>query len=182
MDTPSDKDLFLALKNNSEAAFEQLFHRYYAPLCLFTAHILHNREKAEEVVQEIFLRVWIRRQTLEIASSFRSYLFFAVRNQCINLLEHEKVEKRHAAQAHLDTLTDSSLEPWFMEVDLRRKIEQSIELLPEKRQQIFRLSREEGLTYQQIAERLNISVKTVEAQMGLALKQLRAMLRDYTDN
>lgn len=181
MDKPSDNELFLEIKNNSEIAFEQLFNRYYAPLCLFTSHFLHNRAKAGEIVQEVFVKVWAKRETLEIASSVRNYLFFAVRNQCINLLEHEKVEKRHSRQTQLDSLTDRDLEPYFMEVDLRRKIEQSIELLPEKRREIFRLSREEGLKYQEIANRLKISVKTVEAQMGIALKQLREMLKDYRD-
>ncbi|MEL7585259.1 MAG: RNA polymerase sigma-70 factor [Prolixibacteraceae bacterium] len=181
MEIPSDKDLFLAVKNSSEVAFEQLFHRYYAALCLFTSNFLHDREKADEIVQEVFVKVWARRETLEIASSVRNYLFFAVRNKCINLLEHEKVEKRHSRQAMLDSLSGTDLEPYFMEVDLRRKIEQSIELLPEKRREIFKLSREGGLKYQEIAQRLNISLKTVETQMGLALKQLREMLRDYKD-
>jgi RNA polymerase sigma-70 factor (ECF subfamily) len=181
MDRLTDNDLFQELKNNNEVAFEQLFHKYYASLCLFTSQFLHDREKAEEIVQEVFVKIWSKREKLEINTSVRNYLLFSVRNRCLNLLQHEKVEKRYSRQAQVGSPYEQDLTPYFMEVGLRQKIEESIGLLPEKRREIFRLSREKGLRYHEIADRLSISVKTVETQMGLALKQLREMLKDYND-
>jgi RNA polymerase sigma-70 factor (ECF subfamily) len=181
METNSDNELFLELKKDNEIAFEQLFNKYYASLCLFTFQFLHDREMAEEIVQEVFVKIWAKRKTLQIETSVKRYLLSSVRNQSLNLIQHEKVEKRYARQAQLGTMGEQNLDPYFLEVGLRRKIEQSISLLPEKRREIFRLSREEGLKYQEIANRLNISVKTVETHMGLALKQLKEMLKDYSD-
>lgn len=181
METKTDNELFLKLKNDNELAFEQLFNKYYASLCLFTLHFFDDHEVAEEIVQEVFVTIWLKRRQLEISSSVKNYLFCSVRNRCLNLIQHKKVEKRFSRQALLGTRDEQDLDPYFLEVDLKQKIEQSIGLLPEKRREIFRLSREEGLKYQEIAGRLNISVKTVEAQMGLALKQMREMLKDYQD-
>lgn len=181
MEGLTDRDLFQALKNDNEAAFEQLFHQYYAPLCLFSSRILHDHQKAEEIVQEVFLKIWSARKTLRIGSSVKNYLFHAVRNQSLNVIEHEKVERRYHEQIQRESFSAHDPDAFFLEVGLRRKIEESICALPEKRRGIFRLSREERLTYHEIANRLGISVKTVETQMGLALKQLREMLKDYSD-
>jgi len=179
METPSDNELFLELKKDNEIAFEQLFNKYYASLCLFTFQFLHDREMAEEIVQEVFVKIWAKRKALQIRTSVKHYLFSSVRNQSLNRIQHEKVEKDYARQVQLEAPGEQSLDQCFQEVGLSRKIEQSIERLPEKRREIFRLSREEGLKYQEIADRLHLSVKTVEAHMGLALKQLRESLKDY---
>jgi len=181
METNTDKELFLKLRNGNEPAFEELFNKYYASLCLFALQFLHDHAMAEEIVQGIFVKIWSKRKQLEIGSSVKNYLFFSVRNQCFNLLEHEKVEKRHVRQ-NLSAPTDQpDPDSCFLEIGLMQRIEQSISLLPEKRREIFMLSRQHGLKYHEIAVRLNISIKTVEAQMGLALKQLREMLKDYRD-
>ena len=166
----TDSELFRELKNGSEDGFEQLFRKYYASLCLFTFQFLQDREKAEEIVQEVFAGIWAKRKNLDIGSSIKNYLFHAVKNRCLNLIQHEKVEKRYSERLRLEFLSAQDPDPYFLEVGLQRKIEE-----------IFILSRGEGLKYQEIADRLDISVKTVETQMGLALKQLREMLKDYSD-
>ena len=181
METHSDNDLFLELKKDNEIAFEQLFNKYYASLCLFTFQFLHDREMAEEIVQEVFVKIWAKRKTLQIKTSIKHYLLSSVRNQSLNRIQHEKVEKHYARQVQLGTPDEQDLDLCFQEVGLRQKIEKSIGLLPEKRREVFRLSREEGLKYNEIADRLHLSVKTVEAQMGLALKQLRESLKDYEE-
>lgn len=181
MEAKSDNELFLELKNDNEFAFEQLFNKYYASLCLFTFRFLHNREMAEEIVQEVFVRIWTKRSTLEINTSVKQYLLSSVRNRSLNLIQHEKVEKHYARHVELGALAEQDPDFCFQEIGLRKKIEKSIELLPEKRREIFRLSREEGLKYHEIADRLHLSVKTVEAHMGLALKQLRESLKDYNE-
>ena len=181
MDELTDKELFLKLKKNDEAAFENLFHKYYAPLCLFACQFQNDSQKAEGVVQEIFVNVWTKRHELEIRTSVSQYLFRAVKNHCINLIQHQQIREKYTRVIFENSINEQEYSPYFMEIDLRQKIEDSILALPAKRQEIFRMSREEGLKYREIAERLNVSVKTVETQMGLALKQLREMLRDYKD-
>ncbi|MCW0483486.1 RNA polymerase sigma-70 factor [Gaoshiqia sediminis] len=181
MNNQTDKELFAQLKTGYEPAFKQLFLKYYAPLCYYARQYFDEDEKAEEVVQDVFVRIWAMRTKLDIEISVRQYFFRAVKNQCINQLQHQHIEQKYAHTVQEDFKNDRDTNPYFMEVGLQQKIETCIEALPEKRREIFRLSREEGLKYKEIADRLNISVKTVETQMGLALKQLREQLKDYRD-
>jgi RNA polymerase sigma-70 factor (ECF subfamily) len=182
MDQPEDFDLYLKLKNSDQVAFQVLFKKYYAGLCHFAHQFLKDRELAEETVQDMFVKFWDKRAGLNIESSVRHYFFRWVRNHCLNQLQHEKIKKRYADKV----MEASGLEPdpgqYFIEVGLLQKIEKSIQSLPPKRQEIFRLSREHGLKYKEIAEELHISVKTVEAQMGLALKHLRDDLKEFSDH
>ncbi len=181
MDKLSDKELFLDLQRDDEHAFEKLFHKYYAPLCLYVCHTFGDREKAEEIVQEVFVKIWIKRHELNIETSVENYLFRSVKNQCLNQVQHQKAEQKYIRATIEDSMNGIDYSCCFMEVDLREKIRESIEALPERRREIFRMSREEGMKYQEIADKLGISVKTVEVHMGLALKQLREMLQDYRD-
>jgi RNA polymerase sigma-70 factor (ECF subfamily) len=114
-----------------------------------------------------------------ITSSLRSYLFRAVRNLSLNYLEHRKIMSGYASMVMERESDRHDYSDFYVEVGLREKIDAAVSALPEKRQEIFRLAREEGLKYREIAEQLNISVKTVETQMTLALKQLRTSLKDY---
>ena len=168
------------IAEGNEKAFESLFKTWYGPLCLFAARLLKDNDLAEEIVQNVFVKIWEKREELAINTSLKNYLLAAVRNQCFNQIERRKVRDQHIRKI----LTESNQEPAspddFLEPEVVRKIEESILSLPEKRREIFRLSREEGLKYREIAERLHLSVKTVEAQMGLALKTLREKLRDFT--
>ena len=166
------------LKKSDSAAFEQLFRLYYQALCVFASRVLQNDDEAEELVQGFFVKFWEKRAQFHIETSLKSYLFRSVKNLCLNKIKHEKIKKQHA------NLVISEAEEYeyrdnFMEPGLQKDIEKSIAELPEKRQEIFRLSREEGLKYREIADRLNISVKTVEVQMGLAIKTLREKLKKY---
>ena len=97
----------------------------------------------------------------------------------MNFIKHNIIEENYIKSKELDIQTKTASEEHFIEIDLVQKIEESINSLPEKRREIFRLSREEGLKYREIAQKLNISIKTVEAQMGLAIKNLREKLKDY---
>lgn len=177
----NEKALLNKLTQGDEKAFETLFKAYYAPLCLYASHVLSNDEKAEEIVQELFVHLWSQRNSLTINSSLRSYLFRSVKNQCLNWMQHLKIREKHASKMKETALREYQEADYFLEVGLAEKIEESINSLPEKRRQIFKLSREQGLKYQEIANQLGLSVKTVETHMGLALKQLREKLSDYKD-
>ncbi|WP_163715274.1 RNA polymerase sigma-70 factor [Mangrovibacterium lignilyticum] len=178
MKAATDLELFSKLKQDDEKAFSELFNRYYSGLCLFAYGLLDDDQKTRELVQEVFVQLWEKRQQIWVHTSVKSYLFRAVKNQLINWINHKKVEQKYLDKLASDE-KDSQVDQYFVEVDLHQKIEASIESLPPKRKEIFKLSREDELTYREIADRLGISVKTVETQMGLALKHLREDLKEY---
>jgi RNA polymerase sigma-70 factor (ECF subfamily) len=174
----TDLEIFSKLARDDEKAFSELFHRYYPALCLFAVQFLNDDEQSRELVQEVFVQLWEKRKQIRVHSSVKSYLFRAVKNQLINWVNHQKVE-----QKYLDKVLSEKIEiqpgQYYLEVDLHQKIAASVEALPSKRREIFKLSREKGLSYREIAGELQISVKTVETQMGLALQQLREDLKEY---
>lgn len=175
----TDQEIFLQIRDGNKKAFEQLFKTYYAPLILFARTFLSNHDDCEEMVQGFFLKLWENRQKIDITVSVKSYLFRSVRNRCLNQLKHEKIKKDYQLAVHNLPFIEKAAEPFFMEVGLIEKIEQSIAALPPRRKEIFLMSREQGLKYREIAEQLQISVKTVETQMGQALKDLREQLQAF---
>lgn len=182
MDQTDDKELFQKLQVSDERAFQALFKKYYSAMCSFARQFLFDSEMAEETVQEIFVKIWEKREQLNIETSVKHYLFRSVRNHCLNLLQHEKIKKQYANKILEANHAEIDPEQYFIEVDLLKRIERSIDSLPPKRKEIFRLSREQGMKYKEIADTLNISIKTVEAQMGLALKHLRDELKDFNNH
>ncbi|MCF8232473.1 MAG: RNA polymerase sigma-70 factor [Bacteroidales bacterium] len=175
-----DKQLIERLRKGEEQAFEKLFTQYYETLCVFALHYLPDEDAAKDLVQEMFFKIWEKRATFFITTSLESYLFRSVHNQAINYLNHEKIKKTYK-----DKILDGfkrklyNDDVAYNEVDLRNAVNQSVESLPEKRKRIFKLSRYDGLKYSEIASKMDISVKTVEAQMTQAIKSLRDKLKDY---
>lgn len=178
-DHMDDLTLFGLIREGDREAFKTLFHTWYAPLCHYASHFLNDDEQATEAVQDFFVRLWEKRSSLVVESSLRHYLFRSVRNQCLNLIRQDKVRQLHAIRLQEALLADNAPEEYSISPEMLVKIEESIAALPEKRREIFRLNREEGLKYREIAEKLGISVKTVEAQMGAALRSLREKLRVF---
>ncbi|HAQ19339.1 MAG TPA: RNA polymerase sigma-70 factor [Prolixibacteraceae bacterium] len=181
MDQTDDKELYLKFKEGDEWAFQSLFRKYYSAMCHFARQFLNDSELAEETVQDMFVKIWEKRETLNIETSVKHYLFRSIRNKCLNQIQHEKIKKQYAGMVLESSHQDIDPEHYYIEVGLIQRIEQSIDALPPKRKEIFRLSREQGMKYKEIADTLNISIKTVEAQMGLALKHLRHELKDFSN-
>jgi len=181
MDLTEDKDLYLKLKEGDERAFQFLFRKYYSMMCCFANKYLNDSELAEETVQDMFVKIWEKRETLNIETSVKHYFFRSVRNHCLNQIQHEKIKKQYANMVLETTHQENDPDRYYLEVGLIQRIDKCIDSLPPKRKEIFRLSREQGMKYKEIADTLNISVKTVEAQMGLALKHLRYELRDFSN-
>ena len=179
MKLQEDKKLYQQVIKGNEKAFEVLFHKYYGHLCLFASSILNNDSSAEEIVQDFFVKLWEKRDQITIESSVKNYFFRSVKNLCLNFIQHNKTKLRYAEKVISDAENNSLFNDGFSEIDLADKIEESIQALPEKRREIFRMSREEGLKYLEIAKKLNISIKTVESQMGHALRHLREKLKNY---
>ena len=140
---------------------------------------MDTREEAEEVVQDVFVKFWEKCDTLSEDSSIKSYLYRSVHNSCLNTIKHEKVKDGY--RQHMLQLMETSYQNEFDVEDpdkIRNRILEEIQSLPPRCSEIFQLSRYEGLKYQEIADHLGISVKTVEVQMGKALKVLRENLQD----
>lgn len=179
MDSEKDKILFEKISHHDTNAFSCLFKNYYKHLCVFAAGFLGEND-AEEVVQRFFVKLWEKRDKITIETSVKNYLYSSVRNICLNEIKRAKTSK-----TVLDNLNhpvpDDQPDNIYFEPDFEKKILDTINELPEKRKEIFLLSREKGLKYVEIAEKLQISVKTVEAQMGHALKFMYTKFKDYLD-
>lgn len=160
--------------------FEVLFRTHYSTLCGYANFFLKDADASEEIVQEVMFRIWINRDSVHITTSIRGYLFRAVRNGCMNLLKHLDVREEYKTwNEGVKKETEPSAEDLLIVSELDQKIREAIERLPLERRKIFILSRYDGLTYAEIASRLSISVRTVENQIGKALKNLREELADY---
>lgn len=165
-----------------EEEFEILFRNYFVRLCCFADRYTRNPEESKELVQEVFLNVWKNRDQLVFDDEFHFYLFRAVKNACINLLQHKRVVNEYQSVLYLlyGRDDDDSMVMQKVELDeLQTKVEQALADLPGECRKIFLLSREKGMKYAEIAGHLSISVKTVETQMGRALSKLRVSLADY---
>ncbi|GAA0890838.1 RNA polymerase sigma-70 factor [Fulvivirga kasyanovii] len=174
------KHIATQIRSGDEQAFEVLFKRHYAGMCGYAFRYVEDNAQAEEVVQDVFLNFWEKRLTLEITGSIEAYLYRSVRNACLNHIKHTKVKLRYAeSQVMSLSETDNQVSDKVVELELREKIDICVDQLPPERKRIFKLSREEGLKYKEIAGQLGLSVKTVEAQMGKALKFLRENLMEY---
>ncbi len=167
------------LIDKDKSAFELIFTEYYGTMVLYAARFMDTREDAEEIAQEVFVKFWEKCDTLSPDSSVKSYLYRSVHNSCLNALKHEKVKDSY--RQYMIQFMEASSENIFDSEDpdlLMNRILGEIDNLPPRCSEIFKLSRFEGLKYQEIAEHLGISVKTVEVQMGKALKVLREKLAD----
>lgn len=155
--------------------FEVLFRSHYKALVGYANRLVANVEVSEDLVQQVFVNLWERRDQIEIEGSHRSYLLRSVHNACLNHFKHEQVKKDHATHA-LITESNSESHDLLEEEELRERVFKHINELPEQCRKIFTMNRLDGLKYQQIADELNLSVKTVENQMGKALKHMREKL------
>ncbi|UTW61907.1 RNA polymerase sigma-70 factor [bacterium SCSIO 12741] len=167
------------IAEGNKRVFESVFRDYYSRLCGFAYSLIQDYDQSEEVVQDFFTDLWNKRESLEIRN-LESYLFQSVKNRCFNYLKHLKVREVHAKEApHLSPSYSDETEEIVQANELQYRYEQAVQKLPEKRKQVFVLSRSEGLSYKEIAEQTGTSVKTVENQMGQALKFLREELKEY---
>lgn len=175
-----EKQVLETLQLGNESAFEMIFRTYYQPLCRYAYSFLQDKEEAEEVVQASFITVWEKRNNLTIETSLKSYLYRMVRNSCLNVIKHEKVKQQHVAhELAVSEVSYESVSQKVQAAELEIRITEAMKTLPEQCRLVFQLSRFEELKYQEIADQLQISVKTVENHMGKALKLMREQLKDY---
>lgn len=169
-----------SIRSGDEKAFEQLFKIQYPILCGYARKYLDDIDQAEEIVQEMFFNFWQKKEKMEINISLEAYLFRSVRNACLNYLKHLKIREQYKLANNLEIRKkELEIHDNVVALELQDKIENIIDQLPPERKKIFKMSRYDELKYKEIGEKLNISVKTVEAQMSKALKYLRVHLSDY---
>ena len=175
-----DRELLRRFIKGDNSAFELLFKTYYDPVCRYVIRVIKDQDTSEEIVQATFVNLWEKRNLIRDDISFRSYLFRAAYNTALNYLKHKKVVASYVnkKQERINEIQSSfvSHQPDF---ELQKRIKEALGDLPPQCQRVFRMSREEGLKYHEIAEELGISKKTVEVHMGKALKLLRNSLKDY---
>jgi RNA polymerase sigma-70 factor (family 1) len=176
--TYNDNELLLLIAKDDEQAFRILYDRYWKKLLVQALLKLQSPAEAEEIVQTIFINLWRRRHTIQVKYSLHTYVASMLKYEILRQLALNKKEEHFRKNVSaLHVAEDHSTRNWLDYEQLREEIEKTVQLLPEKCQLVFRLSREAGLTEKQIAESLNIAPKTVQAHMGKALKQLRTSLQ-----
>lgn len=177
----NESQLTALLPQKDEAAFEQVFKSNFKNLHAYACTIVQEEVAAEEIVQNVFLKLWERAEWLNIQSTVIAYLYRAVHNESCNHLKHQKVKNTYTqyAQHSMNPATNDSAARKVLVSELEQKIRSTLNELPEQCRTIFQLSRFEELKYQEIADKLSLSIKTVEAQMGKALRIMRVKLVDY---
>lgn len=163
-----------------KTAFERLFKDEFKGLVLFAVQYVKDYEAAREIVQEAFIGLWAKREQIDLSRPVKTYLSTTVRNRSLNYLrDNKKFDTRLLSQENLYPLASYEQTDRIVEKELRDQIHEAISELPDRCREVFLLSRNEHLKYQAIADRLQISVKTVETQMSKALQHLRIRLKEY---
>ncbi|MDP4208776.1 MAG: RNA polymerase sigma-70 factor [Bacteroidota bacterium] len=178
--TADDLNILERIQKNDEKAFETLFRTYYKSLCFFVFKLTKDTSAAEEIVQDLFFHIWDNRASLQLTTSIKSYLYKAAHNNSLRYLRHQKVVAGYETNVKASPQHAVEMPENYAETgEIMHIISETINHVPERTREIFELNRNEGLKYQEIAERMNISVKTVEAHISGLLKLLRQNLKDY---
>ena len=172
-------DQLARLIRGDERAFDEIFRTWYAPLVRAAESLLRDRAVAEEVVQEVMLELWRRRERLDPGGSIQAYLFQATRNRALNHLRHLRVEQRSAPFLTVSEAREATAPSQAVAREIGVALAGALAELTPRCREVFELSRVHGLKYGEIAELLGVSVKAVEAQMGKALRTLRERLAPW---
>jgi len=172
------------LRNGVIKSYAEIYNDFFGVLYHLCLQYLHDDKASEEIVQDTFLKLWEIRETINEQINIRNFLYTITKNNCLNYLRNQKISTKHQErikymeiQFNYEALDKSG--DFFQTEELRNKIEEAIDGLPEELIETFRLSRFEELSYKEIAEKQNISIKTVEARISKALRILRIQLKDY---
>ena len=168
----SDLENWQKIVAGDATAFSELFYKYYKPLYQFAGRFVKDAQSAENIVQEIFVNLWLNRNTLNIKSNLKIYLFSSVKNQSLNYLAKQKRIDALEQKIEGQKLTENSVEENYLKKEWRQAVLQAIDRLPQQCRQVYTMKRYNDLKYSEIAEILNISVNTVKTQMKRAIKSL----------
>ncbi len=173
------ENILKRLKENDRTALKELFQMHYLPVCQTISRLIRDKATVEDLAQEVFLRFWNKRQKINITSSLSAYLKRMATNEALGYLRSKKNFESEEAILNNEGSSSQNVEMQYLNMELGDHIKAAINELPPKCRAVFVLSRFEELTYQEIADRMEISIKTVENQMGRALRLLRTKLKTY---
>lgn len=176
----SDLELVTGLREGNELVFESIFKNYYERLCNYANTFINDMTDAEEMVQGTFMTLWEKHDVIDVHTSLKSYLYRAVHNNCLNHIKHTHIKREYNNEyLHYADIEYEQVSNELMGKELECKINTAINSLPPQCQTVFKMSRYENLTYNEIAEKMGISVKTIENHMIKALRTLRVELKEY---
>lgn len=180
IDKTNDKTLLHQIQDGNMKAFEVLFLRYYPSLCAYAKRFVEF-EDGEEIVQDLMAYIWENSTMLVVESSVKNYLFMAVKNRCMTLINRNELKQRamDVISRQLQNQTMYESPDYYVVEELTRNIEAALTRLPESYREAFEMHRFQGRTYAEIAELLHVSPKTVDYRIQQALKLLRIELKDY---
>ncbi|MFW5725563.1 MAG: RNA polymerase sigma-70 factor [Bacteroidota bacterium] len=179
MTQPNQDHFIEGLRRGDKQVFEQIFNTWYEPLSRYCTIRLGNQEDAEEIVQDIFVKLWVKRNELTITTSLKPYLYRMALNKIINHQEHLKIRLQHKEAVRGENRVQQPDSSLLNQKELMAMLAKAVAMMPKKRRMVYEYSRNDGMTYAQIAEKMEISVKTVEAHLSAALEHLRKNLRDF---
>jgi RNA polymerase sigma-70 factor (ECF subfamily) len=177
----TDRDIILQLNDSSKAekAAELLFKKYYSDVCYAVYRIIPDVARSEDIAQDVFMEIWRKKETINIKTSVKAYLKRAGVNKALNYIRANKVKFEDDDSYEMKNLSIRDHGNDLEAQDLQSIVDQAIESLPPKCRNVFSLSRFEDMSYKEIAAKLDISIKTVENQIGKALKILRLAVESY---
>jgi RNA polymerase sigma-70 factor, Bacteroides expansion family 1 len=172
--------LLKKFKEGDKSAFSSIFLTYYKDLVMFASTITKDSDTSEEIVQNVFVKLWEDRESISITTSLKSYLLKTVQNSSIDWLRHLKIRDKYSSNISKNSvLEENDTENYVLYSELEQHIEKVLAQLPAEIAESFMLNRYDGLKYYEIAEKLDVSVRTVEVRIGKALHLLREQLKDY---
>ena len=162
-----------------KVSFEDLFKTYFKPLTAFAFKFVNDIDEAKSIVHDVFMKLWEKKDEIDMSKSVKSYLYTSVNNKSLNYIRDNKKFNRNENVFDNQSSSAPNVEEELSSLEVQKKIDASLNSLNPKVKRIFEMSRYEGLKYKEIAEELNLSVKTVETHMSTALKVLRKNLKEY---
>lgn len=179
LDKQQEYFVMSALRQDSKEAFSLLFQTYYTDLVLFCGNFVKDKDSCEDIVQSIFLKLWNDRKNIQIEISLKSYLLKAVRNSCLDEFRHIEIVRQYETEYGSSVLDNYDTENYILYSDLYTHLSRALEKIPDLYKEAFVLNRFEGLKYREIAEKLNVSERTVEVRVSKTLDLLRKQLKDF---
>lgn len=182
-----DNELVYKIQNSDHSAIQWLYEKYYIGLCVYANRFIKSKSSSEEIVQQTFLKLWEKREKLDIKESIQAYLFTTVKNKCLNYIKHEQIVNRYNkslsqtlydSEEYLAVSQETGLSI-FIAHELEQKIIAAIDNLPEQCREIFKMSRFSGLKHSEIATLKGVTLNTVQKQISIALMKLKNDLSDY---
>lgn len=175
-----EKLLVEKLKEGDKSAYSFLFTAYYSDLVMFATTFLKDIDSSEEIVQDVFLKLWEEREDIIITTTLKSFLLKLIQNRCLDLLRHLKVKSSHYESVLNSTiLLECDTENYILRSEIENIVEKALDKISAEVSEPFRLNRYEGLKYREIAERMHVSDRTVEVRISKVLQILRIELKDY---